>query len=83
MDADRKLTPEEVEVKKKEIAEYYKSNLGHLKVQAEYEALLADIEESRARRLKAQLYIAHAMAPSEPKEDSKAKEEFLKAKKED
>lgn len=76
------LTKEQVEARRKEISDYYESLIPHLKIQAEYESLLASIEESRAKRVASQQFIAQSMS-SEPEEDSKAKEEFLKAKKED
>tara|TARA_Y100000034_G_scaffold92194_1_gene111346 strand:+ start:1453 stop:1806 length:354 start_codon:yes stop_codon:yes gene_type:complete len=60
-------TPEQVEVSKeelaqrrKEITDYYKDNIKHLKIQLEYEELLMNIEKTRAERIQAQMFLAQA-----------------------
>lgn len=56
------LTKEELSARREEITLFYKDNIPHLEVQAEYEMLLATIEKSRAERLQAQMYMAQAYA---------------------
>lgn len=60
-------TPEQVEISKeelakrrKEITDYYKDNIKHLKTQLEYEELLMNIEKTRAERVQAQIFLAQA-----------------------
>jgi len=54
------LSKEDLELRRKEITEYYSSNIPYLKIQKEYEQLLADIEDIRARRLQAQIFLAQS-----------------------
>lgn len=56
------LTKEELNARREEISSFYKDNIPHLEVQAEYEMLLATIEKSRAERLQAQMFMAQAYA---------------------
>jgi hypothetical protein len=56
------LSKEELNARREEISAFYKDNIPHLEVQAEYEMLLATIEKSRAERLQAQMYMAQAYA---------------------
>jgi|11BtaG_2_1085332.scaffolds.fasta_scaffold00036_25 hypothetical protein len=81
------LSPEELKKRREEITKFYKDNLPHLKIQAEYEELLASIEKSRAERLQAQTFMAQAFAETpegqEPNEEAKAFMEAVKNFKED
>ena len=61
-DEDSSLSKEELFARREEITTFYKENIPHLEVQAEYEVLLATIEKSRAERLQAQIYTAQAYA---------------------
>lgn len=54
------LTPEEAEKRRKEITDFYKKQIPHLKIQAQYEKLMTEIEESRAKRVQAQAFLADA-----------------------
>lgn len=56
------LSKEELSLRREEITAFYNDNIPHLKVQAEYETLLATIEKGRAERLQAQMYMAQAYA---------------------
>jgi hypothetical protein len=56
------LTKEELNARRNEITAFYKDNIAHLEVQAEYEMLLSTIEKARAERLQAQMYMAQAYA---------------------
>lgn len=72
----RALTPEEITQRKKEMEEYYDTEIPFLTKQLQYEMIITQLEEARARRCTAQLTIANIMAkapeePEEPKEESK------------
>ena len=69
------ITKEEADKRRAEITKYYESQIPHLKVHAEYEQLMASIEESRAKRLQSQAFLANAYeAMDAPDEDTKKKE---------
>ena len=51
--------------RRQEITNFYKDSIKHLKVQKEYEQLLTDIEESRAKRMQAQMFLAQSLASQE------------------
>lgn len=55
---ERKLTPEEIRERQEKMMEYWNIQIPFLKVQAEYEDLIASIEESRARRTMALYQVA-------------------------
>ena len=48
--------------RREEITAFYKDNIPHLEVQADYETLLAAIEKARAERMQAQMYMAQQYA---------------------
>tara|TARA_R110000796_G_scaffold246687_1_gene371598 strand:+ start:434 stop:712 length:279 start_codon:yes stop_codon:yes gene_type:complete len=81
------LSKEELKQRREEITKFYQDNLPHLKIQAEYENLLASIEKSRAERLQAQTFMAQAFADTpeggEPNEEAKAFMDAVKNFKED
>lgn len=54
------LSPEEIAQRKQELSNFYKDNIKHLKTQKEYEQLLTDIEELRAKRMQATMFLAQA-----------------------
>jgi hypothetical protein len=56
------LTKEELNARREEISAFYKENIPHLKVQAEYEMLLSDIEKARAERMQAQMFMSQQYA---------------------
>ena len=75
----KELSQEELEARREQITNFYKSNISHLKVQLEYEELLTKIEENRAKRLQSQVLIAQVYASQEENPATKkAKEEFEK-----
>tara|TARA_R100000541_G_scaffold370_11_gene3201 strand:+ start:11602 stop:11913 length:312 start_codon:yes stop_codon:yes gene_type:complete len=76
------LTKEQLSERREEITTFYKDNIPHLTVQAEYEALLADIEKSRAERMQAQMYLAQAYAASKEEGQVDPNSEEAKAFKE-
>ena len=61
-DKDPQLTKEELAERREEITKFYKDNIPHLEVQADYEMLLAQIEKSRAERMQAQMFMAQQYA---------------------
>ena len=57
------LSKEEIQERRKKITEYYEEHIPHLKIQLEYDRLLTEIEENRAKRVQAQKFMAQVMAP--------------------
>jgi len=85
-ETNKQLTPEEAKARRAEITKFYKEQIPHLKVQAEYERLMTEIEENRAKRVQAQAFMADAYMQMEgAKEDTsstttnEAREEFNQA----
>lgn len=64
-DQDVQMSKEEIAQRRQEITNFYKDSIKHLKVQKEYEELLTDIEESRAKRMQAQMFLAQSLASQE------------------
>ena len=69
------LSPEDAKARRAEITKFYKDQLPHLKVQSEYERLMMEIEEYRAKRLQAQAFLANAYETMEKDEKEVEKEE--------
>jgi len=59
---DPQMSKEEMNKRREEITEFYKDNIPHLEIQADYEMLLAQIEKSRAERMQAQMFMAQQFA---------------------
>ena len=59
---DPQMSKEEMAKRREEITEFYKDNISHLEVQADYETLLAAIEKARAERMQAQMFLAQSYA---------------------
>lgn len=72
------LSPEEADKRRKEITDFYKKQIPHLKVQAQYETLMTEIEENRAKRIQAQAFIANAYMEMEKPENESADSEAAK-----
>ncbi len=79
---DPQLSKEELAERREEITSFYKDNIPHLTVQAEYEDLLATIEKARAERMQAQMYLAQAYAASKEGNNASPDSEDAKAFKE-
>ena len=73
------LSKEQLAARRKEITDFYKSNIPHLKVQKEYEELLTEIEELRAKRVQAQMFLAQAFAADKDPEVEQAEKDFTSA----
>tara|TARA_B110000908_G_C10207131_1_gene428303 strand:+ start:303 stop:614 length:312 start_codon:yes stop_codon:yes gene_type:complete len=61
-DKDPQMSKEEMTKRRTEITEFYKDNIPHLEVQADYEMLLAAIEKARAERMQSQMFMAQQYA---------------------
>lgn len=61
------LTPEQLAAQRLKVINYYNSQIEVLKAQAEYEKLLAEIEESRAKRMS--MIISQARMSQGPEEE--------------
>tara|TARA_R110001592_G_scaffold34089_4_gene117446 strand:+ start:809 stop:1132 length:324 start_codon:yes stop_codon:yes gene_type:complete len=59
---DSQMTKEELNARREEITTFYKDNIPHLEIQADYEMLLAAIEKARAERMQAQMFMAQQYA---------------------
>jgi|LakMenE01Jun11ns_1017448.scaffolds.fasta_scaffold8725634_2 hypothetical protein len=77
------LTPEALDEQRSKLMEYYEKTNPFLKAQAEYESLITDIQESKTRRLIAQMQVAQLMAPQQEEEDPKDEAPIRKLRKED
>lgn len=82
---ERKLSPEEIAQRRKDLIQFYQNQVKLLTEQEKYEKVLADIEEHRLRRLVALARQGQIMAPAdeseeapEPQEESPKKERVLK-----
>jgi hypothetical protein len=71
------LTPEEVKERKEKLTQYYTEQVQFLTVQLEYETLVTQIEEQRAKRLQYQVMVANMLA-EEPEEEEEEKPRGLK-----
>ncbi len=71
MDENKELTPEEVKERKEKLVQYYAEQVEFLTVQLEYETLVTQIEEQRAKRLQFQVMVANMLAPDEEEEEEK------------
>ena len=74
------LSKEELAERRKEITDYYKENIKHLKIQLEYEELLMSIEKTRAERIQAQMFLAQATMNGGGSTDTETGLEFEQAK---
>ena len=66
---DREPTPEEIQEMRERMQSYYENQIPFLEKQKEYETLLADIEQARARRIEMTIRIAQmTMGPQDDME---------------
>ena len=63
-----KMSPEEMAQRRMEMMRFYETQMPLMKLQKEYEVMAADIEEARARRIRAVMMIGQMTAP--PSEQS-------------
>jgi hypothetical protein len=70
------LTQEQLTAQRKKVVQYYKNQVEVLKVQSEYEGLLAEIEMHRAKRMEMIIRQAQMSAgPQEEQEESEPEQE--------
>lgn len=67
------LTPEQLTAQRLKVINYYTAQIDVLKVQAEYEKLLAEIEESRAKRMS--MIISQARMSQGPADEEQEQEQ--------
>lgn len=67
-------TQEELKEYREKMLKYYAEELPLLKKRKEYEVLLADVEEARARRIGRTIQIGQMLAPPPPDEIEEEKE---------
>ena len=77
MEENKELTPEEVKERKERLSQYYAEQVEFLTVQLEYETLVTQIEEQRAKRLQYQVMVANMLA-DEPEEEEAEQPRTLK-----
>lgn len=58
----KEMSPEEMAERKSKLTQFYKEQIEFLKVQLEYETLIADVEDQRARATYAQVKLAQMLA---------------------
>lgn len=68
-------TPEQLEKRRKDLINYYKNQVAVLKAQFEYEAVMADIEEQRVKRMTMIMRQAQMAAPQEEEEEEEPSNE--------
>ena len=72
---ERKYTPEEIKKMRDNMIKHYKGEITVLKSQAEYEKLLAEIEESKSRRYLAMAQQAQLFAGTNDEEPEQPEEQ--------
>lgn len=69
-DQKEKLSPEEMDKRQRDMDKFFKEQISFLMTQRDYEAVMTEIEELRARRVRAQIMVANALAPEPPTGDT-------------
>jgi hypothetical protein len=83
LEKEPRLSQEEIENNRQKLMEYYELNIPFLKLQFEYEELITKIQESKTRRLIAQVQIAQIMSPGQQEEEEKEEAPVRKLKREE
>jgi hypothetical protein len=83
LEKEPRLSQEEIENNRQKLMEYYELNIPFLKLQSEYEELITKIQESKTRRLIAQVQIAQIMSPGQQEEEEKEEAPVRKLKREE
>ena len=65
------LSPEQLEKRRKDLINYYKNQTAVLEAQLKYEAVMADIEEARVKRMTMIMRQAQMTAPPQEEEEEK------------
>jgi len=83
LEKEPRLSQQEIENNRQKLMEYYELNIPFLKLQSEYEKLITEIQESKTRRLIAQLQYAQIISPSQEEETEKEDAPVRKLKREE
>lgn len=75
LEKEPQLSQEEIEMNKQKLVEYYEKNIPFLKLQFEYEELITKIQESKTRRIIAQVQMAQIVMGSQQSEEESDKQE--------
>jgi uncharacterized membrane-anchored protein YhcB (DUF1043 family) len=75
LEKEPQLSQEEIEMNKQKLVEYYEKNIPFLKLQSEYEELITKIQESKTRRVIAQVQMAQIMMGSQQSEEESDEQE--------
>lgn len=74
---EEQYSPEEIKKMRQNMMSYYKDQIALLKLQSQYEVLLADIEEARAKKLAMQIRQAQMMAGPPEEEFTEEEQEEM------
>jgi hypothetical protein len=74
MENQQEMSQEEMAERKAKLTKFYKDQIEFLKIQLEYETLVADVEDQRARAIFAQVKVGQMLA-GPPKEEPSNTEE--------
>jgi len=66
---DVEMSKDDLKKRRQQITDYYSEHIPHLKVQLEYEQLLTEIEENRAKRAQAQKFLAQILGPKDGEDE--------------
>lgn len=69
MNEELEMSAEEIQQRKEKLNEYYVTEIEFLKVRLEYETLVTQIEEQRAKRIQYQVMVANMLAPESEEEE--------------
>ena len=75
LEREPQLSQEEIEMNKQKLVEYYEKNIPFLKLQSEYEELITKIQESKTRRVIAQVQMAQIVMGSQQSEEESDEQE--------
>jgi len=75
LEKEPQLSQEEIEMNKQKLVEYYEKNIPFLKLQSEYEELITKIQESKTRRVIAQVQMAQIVMGSQQSEEESDEQE--------
>jgi hypothetical protein len=75
MENQQEMSKEEMAERKAKLTQFYKEQIQFLKTQLEYETLVADVEDQRARAIFAQVKVGQMLAtPPTPSEEPNTEE---------
>lgn len=78
MNEELEMSAEEIQQRKEKLNEYYVTEIDFLKVRLEYETLVTQIEEQRAKRIQYQVMVANMLAPESEEEGEEPVKRTLK-----